>query len=168
MTGKKYRLFKVAKELNTGSSTLVEHLAARGYDVDDTPNAKLNEEMYHILLKDFASEKVLKQKAEEIKEKKQEKRFKSEEVVEEREQEPISAEQLKSGILDARQSAARRCTGTRAYWSNRTSSTSRTAAARWAAMSVNAILSRVKLPQLSTRPEGATPGLTGYSATISA
>ena len=96
---KAYRLFKVAKELNVGSSTLVDHLNEKGFDVGNSPNEKLTSEMYDILLKDFASEKVLKEKAEQIKEQKHEKmRAQDETVVEE--QELISAEQLRSGIIE--------------------------------------------------------------------
>ena len=94
------RLFKVAKELNTGSSTLVEHLKAKGYDVKDSPNEKLTDEMYHVLIRDFASEKVLKQKAEQIKEAKQERRSQREDHEQEDEDEILSARDLKSGILD--------------------------------------------------------------------
>lgn len=98
----KYRLFKVAKELNTGSSTLVEHLQAKGYNITNSPNEKLSDEMYAVLLKDFASEKVLKQKVEQIKEAKQEKRHQHEESPEHDEEEFVSAEQLRSGYLDPR------------------------------------------------------------------
>ncbi|MEM7039719.1 MAG: hypothetical protein AAF570_22285, partial [Bacteroidota bacterium] len=103
-TTKKYRLFKVAKELNTGMATLVDHLSSKGFEVDNSPNAKLTQEMYHLLLRDFASEILLKQKAEEIKEKKQEKRMKAEEAASEEDQEPISAEQLRSGFLEGSRS----------------------------------------------------------------
>ena len=68
---KAYRLFKVAKELNVGSSTLVEHLQSRSYEVDNNPNQKLTPEMYEILLKEYASEKHLKEKAEALREQKQ-------------------------------------------------------------------------------------------------
>lgn len=99
-TKKKYRLFRVAKELNTGSSTLVEHLQSAGFEVNNNPNEKLSEEMYLLLLKDFASEKDLKQKAEQIKEAKQEKRLRPEEPQAEVEEEFLSAQMLKSGVLD--------------------------------------------------------------------
>ena len=57
---KTHRLFKVARELNTGSSTLVAFLNDRGFEVENNLNAKLSEDMYSILLKEFASEKELK------------------------------------------------------------------------------------------------------------
>lgn len=99
-----YRLFKVAKELNVGSSTLVEHLSAKGFELKNSPNEKLTSDMYAILLRDFASEKVLKEKAVQIKEQKKEARQQSEEASVE-EESHLSAEQLRSGILEKKSSA---------------------------------------------------------------
>ncbi len=103
---KNYRLFKVAKELNVGSSTLVDHLSNKGFEISNSPNEKLNGEMYMVLLREFSSEKVLKQKAEQIKEAKQEKRQQAEEAAELEEEVPLSAEQLRSGFLDGRKQPA--------------------------------------------------------------
>ena len=60
------RLVSVAKELNVGTSTLVDHLKSNGFDIDNKPTAKLTEDMYHLLLKDFQQEIAIKQKAEKI------------------------------------------------------------------------------------------------------
>lgn len=65
MAGEK-RLVAVAKELNVGTHSIVEHLKNKGFEVDDRPTAKLTEEMYHLLLKAFQQDAVIKQKAEEI------------------------------------------------------------------------------------------------------
>jgi translation initiation factor IF-2 len=65
MAGAK-RLVSVAKELNVGTQTIVEHLKSNGFDIDNKPTAKLTEDMYHLLLKDFQQEIVIKQRAEEI------------------------------------------------------------------------------------------------------
>lgn len=65
MAGEK-RLVSVAKELNVGTHSIVEHLKNKGFEVDDRPTAKLTEEMYHLLLKAFQQDAVIKQKAEEI------------------------------------------------------------------------------------------------------
>ena len=72
--GKKtvYRLFRVAKELNVGSTTLVEHLQEKGFDVRNSPNEKLTGDMYDVLLKEYASEKLIKQRAEQFIEKRKE------------------------------------------------------------------------------------------------
>ena len=102
----KHRLFKVAKELNTGSQTLVDHLMAKGYSISNTPNEKLSDEMYNALMKEFASEKILKQKVEQIKEAKQEKRLQQEESHEQDDEEFVSAEQLRKGYLEGRKDAA--------------------------------------------------------------
>ncbi|RMG27675.1 MAG: translation initiation factor IF-2 [Bacteroidetes bacterium] len=67
-----YRLFKVAKEFNVSIDTIVEHLHGKGHEVDSSPNTKLPGELYDVLLKEFASEKQLRQKAEEIIEKRRE------------------------------------------------------------------------------------------------
>lgn len=103
---KKHRLFKVARELNTGSSTLSEYLTEKGFEVEDDPNAKLSDEMYSLLLKEFASEKALKQKAEQIKERKREERLgNTEDPQKEEEEEILSAADLRSGILEAKPKA---------------------------------------------------------------
>jgi superfamily I DNA and/or RNA helicase len=61
------RLASAAKELNVHISTIVDHLHAKGFkDVASTPNTKLTEEQYDILLRDFRSNIVNKEKAEQI------------------------------------------------------------------------------------------------------
>jgi translation initiation factor IF-2 len=61
------RLASVAKELNVGISNIVDHLHAKGFkDVASTPNTKLSEEQYDVLLRDFRSDIVTKEKAEQI------------------------------------------------------------------------------------------------------
>ncbi len=69
------RLFKVAKELNVGTTMLVDHLVKNGHQVENSPNAKIPGELYDLLLKEFASDKQMKEKAEQIIEKRNEDRF---------------------------------------------------------------------------------------------
>lgn len=103
---KNIRLFKVAKELNVSTSMLVEHLDGNGHSVADSPNTKLSGEQYDILLKEFASEKMIKQQAEQLSERRREElktvTAKPEEpakpVAAEPEKELISAEQLRNRI----------------------------------------------------------------------
>ena len=38
-----FRLNKVAKEFNVGIQTLVEYLAKKGYEVEQSPNTKIDE-----------------------------------------------------------------------------------------------------------------------------
>ena len=103
-----YRLFKVAKELNVGSDTLVDYLQDKGHKVNNVPNTKLSGDQYELLLKEFASEKILKEKAEQfIERRKEEGRVvKSKEEnpapTEEEEDDPISAQQLRNKILPKR------------------------------------------------------------------
>lgn len=64
---KTHRLASAAKDLNVGTATIVEHLHAKGFkDVANSPNTKLTEEQYNILLLEFKSDKVAKEKAEAI------------------------------------------------------------------------------------------------------
>lgn len=103
---KNTRLFKVAKELNVSTSMLVEHLEQNGHSVADSPNTKLSGEQYDVLLKEFASEKMIKEQAEQLSEKRREEQktasAKQEDVAKpeaiEPEKELISAEQLRSRI----------------------------------------------------------------------
>ena len=65
--GKTIRLASAAKELNVGIATIVENLHSKGFkDVANSPNTKLTEEQYNILLREFRSDIVTKEKAEQI------------------------------------------------------------------------------------------------------
>lgn len=64
----KIRLSKLAKEFNVGVGTLVEFLHKRGYDVENNPNAKVDQDVVTILEKEFGSELDLKKKTEQQKE----------------------------------------------------------------------------------------------------
>ena len=105
-----YRLFKVAKELNVGSDTLVEYLQDKGHKVSNVPNTKLSGDQYELLLKEFASEKILKEKAEQFIERRKEEgrviRSKESIPLEEEEDSPISAQQLRNKILPKRKRGA--------------------------------------------------------------
>ncbi len=65
-TGKTKRLVSVAKELNVGTATIVDHLKSKGFDIDNKPTSKLTDDMYHALLKEFHNEIVMKEKADQI------------------------------------------------------------------------------------------------------
>lgn len=61
------RLLAAAKEFNIGQDTLVDFLANKGFNRDDLkPTAKLTEEMYLSLQREFQSDKVAKTKADQI------------------------------------------------------------------------------------------------------
>lgn len=94
---KAQRLFKVAKELNVGSQTLVEFLNKKGFaEVRNDPNEKLTADMYDALLKEFASQRALKEKSEQIKEHNKEQRDSIRKHLPAEEEAPrITAQQLK-------------------------------------------------------------------------
>ncbi|MEO0585745.1 MAG: hypothetical protein AAF135_26270, partial [Bacteroidota bacterium] len=108
MPGKKrnYRLFQVAKELNVGTSLLVEHLQDKGHDIDNSPNSKIDSDLYAMLLKQFASEKQMKERADQILEKRKEERVATkspeEGTTEEEGEDPISASDLRNRIKPKR------------------------------------------------------------------
>ncbi len=99
-----YKLFKIAKELNVATSTIVEYLNSQGYEVENKPTAKISDEIHEILLDRFSSAMVEKEKAEalleerrkrkekevKVQEKKIEKKFVKEEKKEEPKKEDIS------------------------------------------------------------------------------
>jgi translation initiation factor IF-2 len=63
---KSIRLNKVARELNVGLSTIVEFLTKKGYKVENNPNAKIDDEIYKILLGEFQTEKSDKEKSRQV------------------------------------------------------------------------------------------------------
>nr|MBS0038025.1 translation initiation factor IF-2 N-terminal domain-containing protein [Saprospiraceae bacterium] len=60
------RLVAVAKELNVGTGTIVEHLTQNGFEIQNKPNAKLSPEMYDELLREFQSSISVKEKADQL------------------------------------------------------------------------------------------------------
>ena len=60
------RLSKAAREFNIGVKTVVDFLSKKGFSLDFDPNAKLTPEMYALLMKEFASEKHVKEEAKKI------------------------------------------------------------------------------------------------------
>jgi translation initiation factor IF-2 len=60
------RLVKVAKELNVGTSTIVEYLVNNGFEIDNKPTAKVSDEMYAKLLQEFSHSKEEKSKADSL------------------------------------------------------------------------------------------------------
>ncbi len=60
---KKVRLNKVAKECNVGVSTLADYLNQQGYEVNSSPNTKIDTDQYDLLLKEFQSDQVEKEES---------------------------------------------------------------------------------------------------------
>lgn len=61
------RLSKAAKEFNVGMSTIIEFLTKKGFNIDLSPNTKLNNEMYALLVKEYQGEKEVKENADQLK-----------------------------------------------------------------------------------------------------
>ena len=57
------RLNKVAREFNVGLSTIVEFLHAKGIQVSSDPNAKLSDEDYALVAKEFSSDSEVKKES---------------------------------------------------------------------------------------------------------
>lgn len=61
------RLMAAAKEFNIGKDTLIDFLAAKGFNKDDLkPTSKLTEDMYRSVLSEFSSDKAAKAKSDQI------------------------------------------------------------------------------------------------------
>ena len=60
------RLVKIAKELNVGTATIVEHLHKSGFEIENKPTAKVTDEMYSELLKEFQKSIAIKEKADQL------------------------------------------------------------------------------------------------------
>ncbi len=58
------RLSKVVKDLNVGLSTAVDFLRKKGHVVDSNPNNKISDDEYALLVKEFSTDKDLKQLSE--------------------------------------------------------------------------------------------------------
>ncbi len=64
---KPMRLAKAAREFNVGVHTIQDFLKKKGYDDDFKPNSKLDADMVALLMKEYQSEKEVKEKADEKK-----------------------------------------------------------------------------------------------------
>ncbi len=63
---KTLRLNKVAKEFNLSVSKIVEFLGSKGHAVENNPNAKIGDEEYSLLSKEFSSDKAAREEAETV------------------------------------------------------------------------------------------------------
>lgn len=63
---KAIRLGVIAKELNIGIGTIIEHLNINGFSIESNPNTKLTAEMLEILVVAFGSERSAKEKSQQI------------------------------------------------------------------------------------------------------
>jgi translation initiation factor IF-2 len=65
-TRKDKRLRKVAGEFNVGTSTIVDFLSEKGFEITSSPNSKITPEMYDLLDANFQSDKSLKEQKEAV------------------------------------------------------------------------------------------------------
>ncbi len=63
---KTLRLSKVAKEFNLSLGKIVEFLSSNGHKVDTNPNAKIGDEEYNLLMKEFSGDKSAREEAENV------------------------------------------------------------------------------------------------------
>ena len=59
-------LIKVAAEINVGKENIVEFLTKKGFEIESKPNAKITDDMYSELLKEFSSSIAIKEKADQL------------------------------------------------------------------------------------------------------
>ncbi|MGI9545031.1 MAG: translation initiation factor IF-2 [Cyclobacteriaceae bacterium] len=57
------RLSQVARKLNVGTSTIADHLATKGFEIENKPNTKITLEQFDMLAKEFASSAMDKEEA---------------------------------------------------------------------------------------------------------
>ena len=67
------RLNKVTRDLNVGITTVVEFLQKKGYTIEASPNAKITEEQYAVLVKEFSTDKNVKIESEKFSQERQNK-----------------------------------------------------------------------------------------------
>ncbi len=60
------RLNKVTRDLNVGISTMVEFLNKKGHQVEESPNTKITDEQYKLLVDEYSRDKDFKLKAEQM------------------------------------------------------------------------------------------------------
>jgi len=99
---KTMRLNKVLREFNISLDRAVEYLNSKGHEIEARPTAKISEEVYHVLLNEFSTDKSKKVASKEVGE---EKRKEKEElrIARERElEEKRKAEHKQQEIISAR------------------------------------------------------------------
>ena len=60
------RLSKVAREFNVGISTIVEFLQDKGIKISSDPNAKLSDEQYSLIAKEYSKDSEAKKEAKRV------------------------------------------------------------------------------------------------------
>jgi translation initiation factor IF-2 len=63
---KSKRLSKIAKEFNVGISTIIDFLHKKGIEIVNDPNAKISEDIFDILVKEYSNDIHVKKESEKI------------------------------------------------------------------------------------------------------
>lgn len=63
---KEMRLSQLARKLNVGTATIVDHLADKGQDVENKPNTKISSDQVHLLMREFQDSAMDKEEASEL------------------------------------------------------------------------------------------------------
>jgi len=103
--GKVQRLRKVAGEFNLGTTTIVEYLEKKGFELGGNPNAKITPDMYELLEQKFNADKSVKEQKEKLAEEYHGTRSKRREDAKEKE-EALLAEKViaeKAAIIKAQE-----------------------------------------------------------------
>ena len=96
------RLNKVTRDLNVGITTVVEFLQKKGYAIEASPNAKITEEQYAVLVKEFSTDKNLKKESEKFIQERQNKDRNKPSISIEKAEEPQKEEVVKVSVEEVR------------------------------------------------------------------
>ncbi|MFZ4454707.1 MAG: translation initiation factor IF-2 [Bacteroidales bacterium] len=91
------RLNKVTKDLNVGIHSVVDFLQKKGFSVKADPNAKISDEEFAILVKEFSKDKSIKIESERISQERFKEKHKPVEPVK---AEPVQPTELKTSVPD--------------------------------------------------------------------
>lgn len=61
-----YRLGKIAREFNVGITTIVEYLQKKGHEVESNPNAKITDDQYALITKEYSKDIDIKKESEKL------------------------------------------------------------------------------------------------------
>lgn len=61
-----FRLVKIAKELNVGTSTIVDFLISKGFQIENKPTSKVSDEMHDALVQEFSTSMHVKEQADKL------------------------------------------------------------------------------------------------------
>lgn len=66
MAGNTKRLKQILTEFNIGMGTLIDFLQNKGISIDENPNARINEDVYELVSKEFRNEQIVRQESKKV------------------------------------------------------------------------------------------------------